>query len=206
MIPERQTGGLRKPHTAGGSARPRGPRGRAVAWGTATAGPWPVPGTSRSRRREPTVLPAWGETGVERKTSDEPARPCPKAPRERRAPRGASSQRRSFRGVSCPPAHGPPAPPGRVCLSPLRPQRPERRPRVLGTHYGNERPSGGSCRDSDSEAGGRRGRGSVRRRRLTPPTRFQKAAYPHTRLRGSARAREPRPAPAAEDAWAAGTV
>lgn len=205
MIPERQTGGLRKPHTAGGSARPRGPRGWAVAWGTATAGPWPVPGRHAPADESPPCCPRGGK----REWSGRPLtslRACPKAPRERRAPRGASSQRRSFRGVSCPPAHGPPAPPGRVCLSPLRPQRPERRPRVLGTHYGNERPSGGSCCDSDSEAGGRWERRSVRRRRLTPPTRFQKAAYPHTRLRGSARAREPRPAPAAEDAWAAGTV
>lgn len=123
---------------------------------------------------------------MERKTSDEPARPCPKAPRERRAPRGASSQRRSFRGVSCPPAHGPPAPPGRVCLSRLRPQRPERRPRVLGTHYGNERPSGGSCRDSDSEAGGRWGCGAVAPcgEGARPPPRISRRPLIHTRGSG----------------------
>lgn len=206
MIPERQTGGLRKPHTAGGSARPRGPRGRAVAWGTATAGPWPVPGTSRSRRREPTVLPAWGETGVERKTSDEPA--CP----SQSPPGTAGPPRRLLTAPVLPgrllPARPRASSPPRSRVS-LAAATPAPRATPAGARYSLRKRATQRRLLLRLGLGGGRAQGTWLRAAKAPdppPTRFQKAAYPHTRLRGSARAREPRPAPAAEDAWAAGTV
>lgn len=80
MIPERQTGGLRKPHTAGGSARPRGPRGRAVAWGTATAGPWPVPGRHAPADESPPCCPRGGKREWSGRPPTSLRAPVPKPP------------------------------------------------------------------------------------------------------------------------------
>lgn len=80
MIPERQTGGLRKPHTAGGSARPRGPRGRAVAWGTATAGPWPVPGRHAPADESPPCCPRGGKREWSGRPLTSLRAPVPKPP------------------------------------------------------------------------------------------------------------------------------
>lgn len=180
MIPERQTGGLRKPHTAGGSARPRGPRGRAVAWGTATAGPWPVTGRHAPADESPPCCPRGGKREWSGRPPTSLRAPVPKPP-----------------GNGGPPA-APPHSAGPSGASPARPPTGLQAPQVAcvsrrcdpGAQSDARGCSVLTTETSDPAAapaatrrlgGGRalgtwRGR-SVRRRRLTPPH-----AFPEGRL------------------------
>lgn len=196
MIPERQTGGLRKPHTAGGSARPRGPRGRAVAWGTATAGPWPVPGRHAPADESPPCCPRGGKREWSGRPLTSLRAPVPKPPGDG-GPPAAPPHSAGPSGAS--PARPPTGlqPPQVACVS--RRCDPGAQSDARGCSVLTTETSDPAAAPAATRTRRRAGAGDVapcgEGARPPAPTRFQKAAYPHTRLRGSARAREPRPAP-----------